>query len=68
MATDSVRTDRTLIELSYQLPDDPKKKCEGKLSLYYPIAYQSESDLARLNSLLVSQIFGPEYSRYTSLK
>ena len=68
VATDSVCTDRTLIELSYQIPGDTGKKCDVKISLEYPIAYQSESDLSRLNSLLASQIFGTEYSQYTSLK
>lgn len=68
VATDSVYTDRTLIELSYQIPGDTGKRCDVKISLDYPTAYKSESDLARLNSLLASLIFGTEYSQYTSLK
>lgn len=68
VATDSVCTDHTMIELAYQIPCDTGKKCDVKISIDYPTAYKSESDLARLNALLASQIFGAEYSQYTSLK
>ena len=56
--------DRTCL----QIPGDTGKKCDVKISIDYPTAYKSESDLARLNALLASQIFGAEYSQYTSLK
>ena len=65
--TEPLPTDSVHIALQYPAATDTSPLCQVAISLAYPAAYQDETRLAALHTLLTTLLFGPEYAPFAPL-